>query len=326
MGRGEHIIGRIVLSFILVIVAGICGLAFWYRMPAMQELAVAVWVLFTLATLWGIWHAEYRHSAISCFILALLAFGFWWGSIRPRLDRDWAPDVEYIADGKLNGNIVTFNHVRDFNWRSDNDFDARWEQRSYNVDEIVGEDLFLSYWGMPAIAHTLVSFAFKNGDHLVFSVEIRKEKNESYSSIAGFFKQYELALIAADERDIIYVRTNVRGEDVYRYPIDIPADARKELFLSYVRMGHEISTKPKFYNTITANCTTIIFEMIKAIMPGKIPMDPRIILSGYLPEYLHKIGGLYKNTAVKDMRARARITDKALQAGHVKDFSYLIRK
>ena len=151
--------------------------------------------------------------------------------------------------------------------------------------------MILSYWSMPAIAHVLISFGFDDGEHVVFSVEIRREKTESFSEIGGFFKEFELSVIACDERDVIRVRTNVRGEDDYLYRIRMPVDDIRSLFLAYVSQANDVARKPRFYNTITANCTTIIYHMAKRIV-GHLPFDYRVLLSGYLPGYVYKVGGL----------------------------------
>jgi len=318
------------LGLVLALVAGVVtACAFWYRLPGdplLHKIAIAIWILYLGAT-FRLVFTPYRKAAWGVFLVVMAGVVLWWSSIYPRLDRDCAPDVAHIATGTVkNGHIVTLHNVRDFHWRTPKDYDARWETRTYDLDQITGVDLLLTYWGMPAIAHTMISFGFKNGDHVVFSVEIRKEKGEVYSNIAGFFKQYELALIAGDERDMIYYRTNVTGQDMYRYKLHTEPGNAKKLFLSYLEEGRRISTIPAFYNTITANCTTIVFHMARALSPGKLHLDPRVILSGYLPGYLRANNPDYQKIDEQTMRANARITDKAMAAGYSKDFSRLIRE
>ena len=118
---------------------------------------------------------------------------------------------------------VTIQNVRNFKYRSETDYDQRWETRTYNLDQIRGVDLFLSFWGPTQIAHTIVSWEFDDGQHLAISIETRKAKGESYSALRGFFRQYELYYVVADERDLVGLRTNYRGEQVYLYRIRVPA-------------------------------------------------------------------------------------------------------
>src|SRR6202040_2068261 len=108
----------------------------------------------------------------------------------------------------------------------------------------------------------LVSFGFDDGQHVAFSVEVRREKNKSYSEISGFFKRYGLSIIAADERDVIRVRTNVRGEDDYLYRIQMPVSAMRSLFVAYIDEANSLVQAPRFYNTVTANCATLTYHMM----------------------------------------------------------------
>jgi len=243
----------------------------------------------------------------------------------PSNNRLWADDVTHTVTGDVSGDHVTLHNVRNFTWRGLEDYDSRWETRSYNLSNLDSVDLFLSTWGNPDIAHTLVSFGFSNGEHITFSVEIRKERRESFSEIAGFFKQYEIALIAADERDIIYTRTNIRKEDVSLYRVHLTSDQRKSLFLSYIQRGNKLAYKPAFYNTITANCTTVVFDMVKLIVPG-IPSDYRLLFSGRLPSYIYDLGGFGKKQTLAEIDRSAHISEHAQAMGRDDNYSVYIRK
>ena len=248
----------------------------------------------------------------------------WWASIAPSNQRIWADDASHLLTGAVQGSNVTLNNVRDFTWRSDDDYDVRWETRHYDLDHLASADAVLSYWGSAAIAHAMISFGFDDGSHVVFSVEIRKQRGQQYSAIGGFFKQYETILVAADERDVIRVRTNVRGEDDYLYPLHMDKAAMRALFLAYVQDANKLTVTPEFYNTITSNCTTIVYRMARQIEPG-LPRDFRLLLTGYLPEYLYKVGALDQSTPIEEQRQRARITDKARNSKPGDDFSRAIR-
>ncbi len=261
---------------------------------------------------------------LAILALAFIAGAVWWLSLKPSNDRDWADEVSRPLRGSIQGSLVTLRDIRDFDWRSDTDYTARWHDGVYDLDELASVDMALSYWMGPAIAHTLVSFGFTDGRHVVFSVEIRRERDEAFSTLGGFFKQFELAIVAAEERDILHVRAGPRGEQVFLYPVRMPATAMRALFRSYVERANRLADEPRFYHTLTANCTTLVYDMVRPLVPG-LPQDIRLILSGYLPEYLYGHGGLDTSLPLDVLRARADITRRAALPGSAEEFSRRIR-
>lgn len=213
--------------------------------------------------------------------------------------------------------------VRNFVWRSDSDFEPNWETRSYDLSKLKGLDLIMSYWSGEAIAHTIVSFGFSDGQQLAFSIEIRKEKTESYSALAGFFRAYELSFIAADERDVVGVRTNVRGEDVRIYRLRVSPSQTRALLLEYIAEANDLARAPRFYNSLTTNCTTQIFRMVRAIQPG-LPLDYRILLAGYVPQFIYDRGAMAAGFPFDVLRDQSHIRGKAQSTDP--DFSRMIRQ
>ena len=301
--------------------------ALWYQAPggqALKTLGVLLWVGFSLTLLVAMWHGRTAVGLLT-FALAFSGLLVWWQRIAPSNDRIWADDVAQMTTGSVDANRITLYNVRNFDWRSNTDYVQRWETRGYELDRLNSVDMIMSYWNGPVIAHMLISFGFDDGEHVVFSVEIRREKTESYSEIGGFFKEFELSIIATDERDVIRVRTNVRGEDDYLYRLRMPVSAMRSLFIGYIEEANSLVRKPRFYNTITVNCTTLVYHMMKRIV-GYLPLDYRLILAGYLPEYVHRVGGLDQRYPFEKLRALGRITDRAKIADLSADFSADIRK
>jgi hypothetical protein len=301
--------------------------ALWYQEPggqALKLLSVVLWGGVSLILIIALWQGQ---AAVSLPAFAVLfgALLIWWRGILPSNDRIWADDVAQMTTGSADADRVTLYNVRNFDWRSDTDYTQRWETRSYDLGRLNSVDMIVSYWTVPAIAHMLISFGFGGGEHVVFSVEIRREKTEKFSEIGGFFKEFELSIIAADERDVIRVRTNVRGEDAYLYPVRMPASSMRSLFLGYVEEANALVRTPRFYNTITVNCTTLVYHMMERIV-GYLPLNYRLILSGYLPEYVYRVGGLDQRYPLQELRARGRITDRAKRADRSASFSADIRQ
>ncbi len=220
----------------------------------------------------------------------------WFFSIEPKQNRDWQPEVSqrvsYERDA-ANPDLVTLTNVRNFDWHTNEDATEHWETRTIDMSKLSGIDVTNSYWMGPLIAHTLVSFRFQDDRPLAFSFEIRKEEGESFSALAGFFRRFELSLIASEERDIIYTRSNARGEQVYLFPIShLQQHEVKSLFESYLIAADELNAKPAWYNTLVSNCTNIIFYMARIVSGERLPWDYRIWVSGWLPNYLYDVGML----------------------------------
>ncbi|EPF80354.1 Lnb N-terminal periplasmic domain-containing protein [Acinetobacter rudis] len=272
-------------------------LALWIQLPGgkwTSIILISLWALFALSIL-GIYVSQHVFSRQKDRVIYLLVFALsllWYFNIPAKQDRDWDPEVSRIFNYQKQGSLVTINNVRNFAWKSDGRYDERWESRKYDLDQLTGVNVITSYWMGPQIAHTLVSFDFANQRPLVFSIEIRKERQESFSAIGGFFRQFELSLIAADEEDIVYTRSNIRHEQVYFFPVKMPKAAMQALFIEYLKKSDELAATPKWYNTVTSNCTTIIFDMAQAIEESLLPKDYRLLVSGYLPNYLYDIGVL----------------------------------
>jgi hypothetical protein len=285
---------------------------------------VVPWGGISLILIIALWQGQ---AAVSLPAFAGLfgALLIWWRGILPSNERIWADDVSQMTMGSVDADRVTLYNVRNFDWRSDTDYTQRWETRSYDLGRLNSVDMIVSYWTVPAIAHMLISFGFGSGEHVVFSVEVRRRKIGNFSEIGGFFKEFELSIIAADERDVIRVRTNVRGEDAYLYRVRMPESAMRSLFLGYVEQANALVRTPRFYNTLTANCTTLVYHMMKRIV-GYLPLSYRLILSGYLPEYVYRVGGLDQRYSLQELRARGRITERAKKADRSDTFSADIRQ
>ncbi|HRO88394.1 MAG TPA: DUF4105 domain-containing protein [Chiayiivirga sp.] len=293
------------------------GLLIHFQLPAPAPLRLAVvvgWCLLgaatTLALSWCRLHGV-RRALLLAFAAGFAALLAWWCSLSPSHEREWADDVARLLEPEVHGDRVVLGNVRNFQWRSETDYTPRWETREYDLSRLATADLVLSYWMGPHIAHTLVSFGFDDGQRVVFSLEIRKERHESFSAFGGFVRRFEQVLVAADERDIIRTRSNARGEDVYLYRLDVTPEALRAMFLGYLVRADALQREPDFYNTLTSNCTTVIFDIARHVVPG-LPMDHRLLLSGHFAEYVHDQGGLTPGYGYEELRERGYINPRAL--------------
>lgn len=324
-------VGLIVSAIVLVVAIALstawAALALWYRLPApdlAKSLVACLFVLLGLAAAIGLF-TVWRVHALALFVIGFAAVLVWWNTIVPSNHAEFAPDVARQVTGARDGDVLTLTNVRDFDWRSNTDFTERWTTRSYDLSKLKTLDLFMSYWAGPEMAHVIMSFGFEGGEQLAWSVEVRRQKGGQFSPIADLFKANPLVIVAADERDVVGVRSNVRGEDVQLYRLNVkPSDARA-LLLGYVADANALAETPRFYNSITTNCTTVIFKMMRAV--GDVsPFDWRLIVNGYLPEYAYARGALDGSLSMQELRSRSHIAQRALAVGLTDDFSRDIRE
>lgn len=286
--------------------------------------AIAALTLIYITTLY-----QTKTTRTLALMVLLGIISLWLYAQKPSNDRVWQDEVAKQLSHRIDGDVVTIHHVRNFDWISETTYLPRWETRSYELSKLNSLDLFLSIWSNDHIAHTLLSFGFEDDSHVVFSFEIRKEIGEEFSTIGGFFRQYEMTLIAADEKDIIYTRSNVRDERVYLYPLSVPKDEIRQLFLAYLTAADTLRHTPRWYNTLGDNCTTAIFDLWRSLRG--IPKDYRILVSGQLPEFLMDIGMIDATYEPKTHKNRAFINPKVQQYHHQNpissaDFSQKIRE
>ena len=299
-------------------------LALSYRLPpdgVLRGFICAFWLAAFLVALWGL--LRRRWLALLPYSLALAALFVWWSGIEPRNDRDWAPDVARTLTGTIDGHSVHLTNVRNFDWRSDSDFTERCEERTYDLDQLDSLDLINSYWSGPVIAHTLLSFGFSDGRHLTFSIKIRRRRGDVYWVLSGFLKENELTIIGADERDIVRIRSNICGEDAQLFSLQAPAQRARELFQELVVKVNDLAAGPRFYNTITKNCTTVLYRLPRNLN-ATLPLDWRIIVSGYLPDYAYKNALLDRHLPLAKLCERGRVNERARADDQSGDFSRLI--
>jgi hypothetical protein len=331
MGVGA---GRVAAAIILVVVALLCvavvstwsALALWFRFPGpewVRAFAAGVFAILGLTTAIALFTRR-RWPALAAFALAFGALLVWWSTIKPPTDGNWAPDVARQTTGTVEGDMLTLSDVREFEWKSDDDFTERWSKRAYDLSKLKTLDLFLAYWAGPEMAHVIMSFGFDDGDYLAWSVEVRREKNGEFSPIADAFRSHTLVYLATTERDSVRLRSNVRAEDVRLYRLRASPENARALLLEYVSEASALAEQPKFYNSITANCATVVVKLVRAA-GGTLPFDWRLIVNGFLPGYLYDRGAVVTTMPLSELMALARINDRAKAADQSPDFSRLIR-
>src|SRR5438309_4019658 len=282
-------------------------------------------ILFVLVLIMAIIFVRGKLLKLAIVFGAFALVALWWLTLKPSNDRAWQPDVAQTASAEINGDEVTIHNVRNCDYRTDTDFTPHCETRTVRLSQITGMDVAINYWGSPWISHPIVSFQFADALPLCFSIETRKTIGQKYSALAGLYRQYTLIYVVADERDVVSLRTNYRREDVYLYrTLASPAQAR-ERFLEYIKAMNMLHEHPRWYNEVTANCTTSI--RTQRSVNERAPWDWRMLINGKADELLYErhaiaTGGL----PFSELKQRSLINKRARAVDKDPDFSRLIRE
>lgn len=266
-----------------------------------------------------------RRRTGSWFLIAFTGILIWWHLIPPSNNRNWAPEYARTPYAEIDGNLVTVRNIRNFDYRSEEDFTIQYYDKTFDLNDLTSVDFALSYWdGNTRIAHFMVSFGFQDRDFLAVSAETRREIGEEWSAIGGFFKQYELALILADERDLLRLRTDIRKEDVYLYPTVLTPDEGRAIFLNIVRQANRLHHTPQFYNTITDNCMISLLPDFQSYRKSK-DFDIRLLANGLSDQMAYENGMIASDLSFADMKRRYHANRYIENAPGAADYSRLIR-
>lgn len=319
-------LARIPLLLAAILALGWCGLTLAYTIPGPPLVGQALAGAVILIGLLGFLVLGSFSRALALIGLIFLIVLMWFFSLRPPQDADWQADVSQLSHAELEGDKLVVHNVRNFDYRSETDYTPRWETRTYDLAKLDHLDMFFSHWSGPAIAHTIMSWSFSDGQHLAISIETRKTQNQVYSAVAGFFRQYPIYYVVADERDVVRLRTNYRGEHVWLYPLKTPPEAARALLLDYVKSINALHQEPEWYNALTDNCTTSIRRHVQHLQGGHFPLDWRLFVNGYLPELLYERGSLGKERSFAEIQATSNIDARAQAADQDPAFSARIRE
>jgi len=278
-----------------------------------------------LAILAAMVFCKFRWRAWAVWAACMAAILAWWFSQKPPLDGEWQPDVAMLASAEVDGDVVTFHNVRDFDYRSESDFTPRWTTRQVRLSSLTGVDIAINYWGSPWMAHPIVSFTFSDAPPLAFSIETRKRVGQSYSAIGGLYRQYTLTYIVAEERDVLGLRAiHRKGEDVYLYRTTLSPENARIRLLEYIDTINALAEQPRWYNAITTNCTTAIRS--QHTHGQRIPWDWRILVNGKGDEMMFERGAFETGgLPFPELKKRAHANTAIIAADGTDDFSTRIR-
>lgn len=318
-------LGRVIAGvrfLFLALVSAWGTLAIHYSNLPWPWLRTALAVAFAAFAIWALWLSRPRRT--TAFAVLFLGVVAWWMSIAPSHDRNWRPEVAVMPRATIDGDRVRISGVRNFDFRTRDDFTARYEDREVQLSHLKGIDFYVSYWAEGWVGHTFLSFIFDNAPPLSISIETRPEVGEGFNPIASLFKQFELIYVVGDEHDLVGLRVNHRQETVYLYRLNAtPEDARR-LLMVYLERINELADRPEFYHLLSNSCTINIIRYANAAgREGR--FDIRHLLNGLIDSYLYHSGRVDTTLPFDELRRRSLINDAAKAADGAPDFSDRIR-
>ena len=309
--------------FFRIVLIAWASLAIYYSNLPWAALRLGLAIAFAAFAIWVFWWSRQRrmYAALTVLFLGVVA---WWIAIPPSHDREWRPEVAVMPRAFIDGDRVRITGVRNLDYRSENDFTVRHEEREIWLSHLTGLDFYVSYWWEGPVGHTFVSFIFDNAPPLSISIEPRPEIGEGLDPVGSLFKQLELIYVVGDERDIVGVRTNHRGEAVYLYRLNTaPEDARR-LLMVYLERINELADRPEFYHLLSNSCTINIIRYANAAgRQGR--FDIRHLFNGLIDSYLYHSGRVDTTLPFAELRRRSLINRVAQVARDAADFPQRIR-
>jgi hypothetical protein len=284
-------------------------LAIYFSNLPWPPLRLGLAASFAAFAIWAFWLSR-RRGMPAVAIALLLGVVAWWLTIVPSGDRNWRPEVAVMPRAVIAGDHVRLTGVRNFDYRSRNDFTPHYEEREVDLSHLTGLDFFVSYFMEGPVAHTFVSFIFDNAAPLSISIETRPEVGRGFEPVASMFKQFELIYVVGEERDLVGVRAIHRREPVYLYHVNTSADSARRLFLVYLRRINELADRPEFYNLLTNSCTINIIRYANAA-GRKGGFDIRHLFNGLIGSYLYYSGRLDTTLPFDELRRRSLINKAA---------------
>jgi hypothetical protein len=310
---------------VLTIVIAWTTLAIYFSNLPWPELRLGSAVAFAAFAIWGVWLSRWRRMRAVVFAVVLGVIA-WWLTIAPSQDRNWRPEVAVMPRAFVDGDRVRVTGVRNFDYRSRNDFTVHYEEREVDLSHLTGLDFYVSYWSEGPVAHTFVSFIFDNAPPLSISIETRPEVGRGFEPIASMFKQFELIYVVGEERDLVGVRATHRREAVYLYRLNASPEDVRRLLMVYLARINELADRPEFYHLLTNSCTINIIRYANAAgREGR--FDIRHLFNGLIDSYLYHSGRVDTTLPFDELRRRSLINEAAQAADGAPepDFSQRIR-
>jgi hypothetical protein len=303
----DFIVGTLILAVSAAITLWMSG-ALYYDVCGGGRwggLLVTCWAGSVLL-LFAVWQPLWQPFAVVLGLTAI--FLAWWFRQKPSHERDWHPSVAVLPWAVRAEDVITIKNVRNFQYRSLEDFTPRYETRIYHLANLKGVDVIFFVWNISLLGHPVLVFDFGSDGRLCLSIEMRLRNGQEYSILRGLYRQQELIFLAADERDVILRRTKYsQNQEAYLYGVVASAEELRAVFLDYVDAINSLHDNPRWYHALCTNCTTAFYQL-----PSRqLRFDWRVIANGRLDRALYKAGRLDSTLPFDELRRFAYLNEVA---------------
>jgi hypothetical protein len=260
-------------------------------------------------TMFAVWQPLWQPFVVLLGVGAL--FLGWWLRQKPSQHRDWDTTVAVLPRAVREGDVITIENIRNFQYRSLDEFTPRYETRTFHLAGLKALDIIFFNWGSRWMSHPVLVFDFGPDGRVCMSIEVRYRKGQNYSIIRSFYRQQELIVVAADERDVILRRTKYgTGQEAHLYHFKAGAEEMRTTFLDYIDAINSLYETPRWYHGLCANCTTTFYRL----RHSRCRFDWRVLANGRLDQALYEAGRLDRSLPFPELRRRAYLNQVANSA------------
>jgi hypothetical protein len=305
-----------------VVTAWMAGAIYYdvFRSAKWSRVVVAGWVISVIA-LFSILSPLWQPFLL--LIATLMVFLVWWFRLRPRHDREWEPSVAMLPRAASNGDAITIESVRNFEYRSLDDFTPRYERRTYRLTNLKRADVVFFNWGIALMSHPVVVFDFGPDGRVCLSIEVRFRRGQQFSIIRSLYRQQELIFLVGDERDIILRRTKYGSpQEAHMYRLNVTLEELRASFLDYINAVNQLHERPRWYHGLTANCTTSFYRLPNS----RRRRDWRVLANGRLDRALYEDGRLDRSLSFQELKRISYLNDVANAAPEAGFGDYILRE
>lgn len=317
-------------AFLLIILlpAACWGwLALRYQLPfneLQNAFVLLVWTLLSGYALLSVGRGKWK-SGLLLYLVLHAELLLWWDGIQPSHQRHWADPVARLSSAEVQGAQVSLANVRDFRWQSRDSYHIRWQERQYDLERLTSVDLIVSRKPDSKLARLAFSFGFDDGQFIAFATLPRLENGERYLVRGSLFKQYEQAILALDERDLLSLHSSILGEDSHLFRLALPAQTRRALLLAHVDEIRQLERTPRFYHSLLPGGSHLAYRMLRE-MDAPLPLNPRLLAGNHLPAWLQQQGLLMQGYSLTELQQRGQVSAQSAAALQREDYSLYIRR